>query len=154
MARLPKSIIKKYGISRRAWAVFRGSKKSKRRTTKARSYTMARRHRTHKKGSKSGGLFGGGFMNNALKILAGAAVAVVYEVFVSPMIPLSKTIKNILEFAIGLFVAVMPKMPMMIRAGGVALATINAFELIYPFIAGAKGGSSAPASGGVANGYI
>lgn len=38
MAKLPKSIIKKYGISKKAWSVFRG-KKSK----KARGPTMAKR---------------------------------------------------------------------------------------------------------------
>lgn len=36
MAKLPKSIIKKYGISKKAWSVFRGQKKSRRAPTMAR----------------------------------------------------------------------------------------------------------------------
>lgn len=50
MASLPKSIIKKYGITKKAWSVFRGSKSPKRVTT------MARKSRkTHsRKGNTSG----------------------------------------------------------------------------------------------------
>lgn len=44
MAKLPKSIIKKYGISKKAWQVFKsGSSKTK---TKTRSGTMARRKKS------------------------------------------------------------------------------------------------------------
>jgi len=39
MAKLPKSIIKKYGISKKAWAVFRGQSHSTKRTNK----TMAKK---------------------------------------------------------------------------------------------------------------
>lgn len=50
MAKLPKSIIRKHGISKKAWDVFRGK-----RTTKRRGSTMARRkkHYGRKKGSDS-----------------------------------------------------------------------------------------------------
>ena len=47
MARLPKSIIKKYGISAKAWAVFKGRKKTKPLTT------MAKRKRTRRVRSRS-----------------------------------------------------------------------------------------------------
>ena len=67
MAGLPRSIIKKYGVSKKAWAVFRGSKprsKSKR----VRGVRMAR------KGKKRS--FGGGltslFMPVAIGAVAGA----------------------------------------------------------------------------------
>ena len=97
---------------------------------------MARHKRGHKKSSGFG--FGG-----ALKILAGAAVAVVYEVFVSPMIPLSATIKNIVELVLGLFLMTLKGMPMIVRAGGAAIATINAYQLIFPLVSGmgAKSGT-------------
>lgn len=134
MARLPKSIIKKYGITRKAWAVFRGTRATKTRKTKSvktRSYTMAR----HKKHSKKSGK---GFMGKVMQIAIGAGVAALYEVFISPMIPLSRNVKNILELALGILLASMPRMPMAVRAGGAALATINAFEIIVPLISGAK----------------
>jgi hypothetical protein len=138
MARLPKSLIKKYGISKKAWAVFRGHKAhTTTRKTRVRSY-MAR-HKRHRKGS-FGGSKGFGF-GSALKIFAGAGVAVIYEVFVSPMIPLSATIKNIVEMVLGLFLMSMRGMPMIVRAGGAAIATINAFQLIYPLVAGMGGKS-------------
>jgi len=85
---------------------------------------------------KSGFSFG-----NITKILAGAALACVWEVFVSPMIPLDGMIKNVLELGIGIALASMSSMPTMIRAGGVALATINAYMLIQPYISGMGSGS-------------
>lgn len=49
MAKLPKSIIKKYGISKKAWSVFRGHKsKSKRRNT------MGKRKSYRRSGGSSG----------------------------------------------------------------------------------------------------
>ena len=96
---------------------------------------MARKkHYKHSSSSK------GGFMGKALQVLAGAAVAVLYEVFVSPYIPLTGMIKNIVELIVGIFLASSKKMPMIVRAGGMALATINAYELIAPLISniGAK----------------
>ena len=48
--RLPKSIIKKYGISKKAWAVFRGHKTTTRRVIKL----ARKRHRT----ARARGLFG------------------------------------------------------------------------------------------------
>jgi len=54
MARLPKNIIAKYGISKKAWQVFRstrGSKKTQTKTTKRTGATMARKHKGKSKGS-------------------------------------------------------------------------------------------------------
>lgn len=148
MAKLPKSIIKKYGISKKAWAVFRASKGTRisrrAKTTKSRGYaTMAR----HKKKRTAKGKQG--FFNKALQIALGAGVAAIYEVFVSPRIPLARNIKNIVELIIGLVVAVMPRLPVAVRAGGAALATINAFEIFVPLISG-MGGKSAPANANIA----
>jgi len=41
---LPKSIIKKYGISKKAWSVYRGRKKSKSRTTKSKTKRRKKRN--------------------------------------------------------------------------------------------------------------
>lgn len=136
MVNLPKALIKKYGISKKAWAVFRGRKlkvSSSKSKTK-RYYSMAKKKKkTYRKSNK-------GILSKALNILMGAAVAGVYEVLISPRIPLSRNIKNILEMVIGLIVAAMPKLPMAVRAGGAALATINAFEIVVPLIAGMSSG--------------
>ena len=130
MAKLPKSIIKKYGISKKAWSVFRGTKKTK---SISRGYKMAKKKK-YFKGMK------GGFLNKALQVVIGAGVAVLYEVYVSPLIfknfPMLASIKNILEMVLGVYLATSKKMPMPVRAGGLALATINAYELIAPFISG------------------
>jgi len=53
MAKLPKSIIKKYGISKKAWEIFRGHKTGTRGKTK-----MARKHKGKRSGSGSGNLMG------------------------------------------------------------------------------------------------
>jgi len=137
MVKLTKAIIKKYGISKKAWAIARGqrSSSSRRKTTKV--FNMARRKRTFGRKlfkSRSGKSKGGSFIGSAVKILAGTALAVAYEVFVSPMIPLSSKIKNIIELVIGIFIAVMPKMPMIVRGFGTALAVVNTYALIYPML--------------------
>jgi hypothetical protein len=153
MAKLPKSLIKKYGISKKAWAVFRGQKKSKSISkTQPKVKYMARRRKGGFKRFVSKAKSGFS-LNGALKILTGAAVAAAYEIFISPMIPLTSTIKNIVELVIGIVLMSMKGMPMIVRAGGAALATINAYQLVYPLIGGISGGSSG--SSVVANpGYL
>jgi len=126
MKKLPKAIIKKYGITKKAWQVFKSKKTIK---TKSRGLTTMAKKR------KSKSVKGNGLFNKALQVLAGAAVAGLYEVFISPMIPLSRNIKNIVEMVLGVILASSKKMPMAVRAGGMAIATINAFELFTPLIA-------------------
>lgn len=153
MARLPKSIIKKYGISKKAYAVFRSQRST---TTKRKNKihrgvkTMARRKHYRKSHKSSSGGFGFG---GALKILAGAGIAVVYEVFVSPLIPLDGMIKNIVELVLGLFLMTMKGMPMIVRAGGAAIATINAYQLIFPLLSGVGGTTTGNTSSPVYNGF-
>lgn len=126
-----------------------GEFKTKHRIKKYRSVThMARRRhygRKHSSHSKMGGFNLGG----ALKILAGAAIAAAYEIFVSPMIPLSSTVKNIVELVLGILLMTMKGMPIIVRAGGAALATINAYQLIYPLISGSGSGTSSLSYGGM-----
>lgn len=52
MAKLPKSIIKKYGISKKAWSVFRGQS----RTSSSSRGTMAKKTRSKKKYSSNSNL--------------------------------------------------------------------------------------------------
>jgi hypothetical protein len=103
---------------------------------------MARK-RYFKKARKA---FKKGFsLGNVLKILAGAAIAAVWEIFISPMIPLGATIKNIIELAIGVILMMIPRAPMIVKATGAAMATINAYALIYPLISGLGNGTSSGA---------
>lgn len=141
MAKLPKSIIKKYGISKKAWAVFRGQKKTTK--TATRGFKMAKKKYFGKGKGKN-------FLNKAMNVLIGAGVAALYEVFISPRIPLARNIKNILEMVIGIVLMVMPKMPLALRAGGAALATINAFEILVPLISNINNKATSK-SGSIAN---
>ena len=56
---------------------------------------MAKKRTSVKRRAKAGS------MKKVTAILAGASLAALYEVFVSPMIPLARNIKNILEILIG-----------------------------------------------------
>ena len=84
MAGLPRSIIKKYGVSKKAWAVYRGNKSgSTRSATKSRGASMAKRRSSRR--SSSGGFGGGklmtgfyrpsGMIASALQGIGAAAVA-------------------------------------------------------------------------------
>lgn len=107
-----------------------GQKNKKR---KYRGLKMAKKKKYSKKG-------GSNMMSKAFQVLAGAAVAIVYNVFVSPMIPLGNTIKNIIEIVLGIILASSKKMPMVVRAGGFAIATLNAYDLLLPYISGLNKG--------------
>jgi hypothetical protein len=62
MSGLPRSIIKKYGVSKKAWAVYRSSgATTKRATSSRRSGNMSRRFRTRSR-CRSGGI--GGIFNS------------------------------------------------------------------------------------------
>lgn len=147
MVKLSRAIIKKYGISKKAWAVARGQRATSSKKIKTYSggkYKMAKRRYKAKNRAKSKSGFG-----SIIKIVIGAGVAAVYEVFVSPMIPLSRNVKNILELAIGVLLMSMKRLPMAVRAGGAALATINAFEIIVPLLS--RGKASVSSGGGLAS---
>ena len=88
MAKLPKSIIKKYGITKKAWAVFRGQKSTRKTTvTKRRGGTRRRVvHRIKSAGRRYGGrargLLGGIAGGLTLKNVAfGTAGLIVTERF-------------------------------------------------------------------------
>jgi hypothetical protein len=125
---------------KRGWAAYNRSKKGSR--SKIRGVSkMARRKRYSKKRSyhRSGGFSMGG----VTKILIGAGIAALYEVYVSPMIPIGGFIKNVAELTFGLLLMAMPRLPMPVKAFGTALAIINAYSLIVSYL---------PSGGSVASG--
>lgn len=131
MAGLPRKYAK-MGF-KRGWAAFNRTKRKKR-TVKTWSVSkMARRRksgfRKFYRRAKSSMPFG-----NITKVLIGAGLAALYEVFVSPMLPIANgMLKNIVELALGVFLAA-GRFPMPIKAFGAALATINAFTLVMNFL--------------------
>jgi hypothetical protein len=101
MAKLPKSIIKKYGISKKAWAVFRGNKRT---TTKIKvrgHRNMARhRYRSYHRRKSTGGKFMTGLIKPS-GIIAGAVLglgAAALSEYVPVNIPYKQTIA---AFAVG-----------------------------------------------------
>ena len=98
MGKLPKSIIQKYGISKKAWAVFRGQKR-----TTNRGVSVARRIRTRHTRSRKG--FGGGSMMNGMfkpSGILGAAVLGVGAALLSGYIPVNIPYKpTIAGFLVG-----------------------------------------------------
>jgi len=98
MGKLPKSIIQKYGISKKAWAVFRGQSR-----TTTRGESVARRSRVrHSRSRKS---FGGGSMMSGMfkpSGILGAAVLGVGAALLSGYIPVNIPYKaTIAGFLVG-----------------------------------------------------
>ena len=100
MAKLPKSIIRKYGISKKAWSVFRGEKK----TTNRRVSSMARRGFRRSRSRGSGGLGGGKLMNGLYRPqgIIGQALTGVGAGYASNLIPVNIPYKStIAAFVVG-----------------------------------------------------
>jgi len=55
MARLPKSIIKKYGITKKAWSVFRGRRKSRPKKVKTKRRSVRKLVRRYRRKRRGGG---------------------------------------------------------------------------------------------------
>jgi len=132
MAGLPRKYAK-MGF-KRGWAAYNRSKKP-RRKSKSRTQVkhMARRKRfsfrkAYRKAKK------GFTLGNITKILVGAGLAAMYEIYLSPMLPIGNgMMKNIVEFFVGVMLMVYGRW-MPVKAFGAALATINAYSLIAGFI--------------------
>ena len=81
MAHLPKSLIKKYGISKKAWSVFRSGRSTAHRAVAHRKVhskrvvSMARRYGRRTRHRSSG--FGGGLGSWIMPLIVGGAVAAV-----------------------------------------------------------------------------
>jgi hypothetical protein len=118
MAKLPKHLIKKYGISKKAWAVFRSGKSSSTR----RVSTMAKKRYSTKRRSK-----GSAFPTE----LRGVIGAIAYESLISPMIPLNESAKSLVELGAGFMFR---KKGGWIGSTAKTLLILNAFQLGRGFI--------------------
>lgn len=130
---------------KKGWRLFK-AKRHKVKTTvshsksKRRIYTMARRHKKRSKKSM-GGM--GNIFSKVMNIGIGALGAVAWEMWVSPLIPIGGMVKNLIEIVVGIVLAGMRGMPSMVRSGGIALATINAYQIIASFMSGTTSSESA-----------
>ena len=115
MAGLPKKYAK-MGF-KKGWKAYKKTRSVK--TTTKRSRTMAKKSYRRK---SSTSIFGK--LNSPLM---GAAGVVAYESFISPMIPLQGTAKDMLELVGGLYLS---KKQGFIGATGKSLVTINAYQLV------------------------
>jgi len=123
--KLSKAVIKKYGISKKAWAVQRGMSGKKRISSSIRKIKKTRRVRTmakKKSYKRSTSIFGK--LNTPLM---GSAGVIAYESFISPMIPLQGVAKDMLELVGGLYLS---KKKGFIGATGKTLVTLNAYQLL------------------------
>jgi hypothetical protein len=131
MTGLPKNIIKKYGVSKKAWAVFRGTKRKSRSKTK-KVYSMAKRRR--KSVSRKSGLTGimGGIVGTAI----GVGGYILFETMVEPYLLKMANISNPLivnlaELGIGLFLA---RKSGVVGQVGKAAIIINIYQILYPML--------------------
>jgi len=115
MAGLPKKYAK-MGF-KKGWKAYKKTRSVK--ITTKRSRTMAKKSYRRK---SSTSIFGK--LNSPLM---GAAGVVAYESFISPMIPLQGTAKDMLELVGGLYLS---KKQGFIGATGKSLVTINAYQLV------------------------
>lgn len=100
-----------------------GYKRKKRRGAR----TMAKR-KSYRRSSGMKGILG-----NLTPALMGSAGVVAYESFLSPMIPLQGTAKDLLELALGAWLS---KKSGFIGHTGKAMLTINAYQLVSNLLAG------------------
>jgi len=137
MAGLPKKYAK-MGF-KRGWRMFKASKRGRSRvlrtsTKKKGGSTMARRRRYAKK--KSYRRSKSNVMGSVTKHVIGAALALGFETFISPMIPVAGMMKNFVELIIGVALMTMRGVPSIAKSGGVALVIINAYQIIGEFVGG------------------
>jgi hypothetical protein len=123
---------------KRGWALFKRKKPAYRKSKQIKVQHMARRKRYFK---RSNGMKGFSF-GKIFDVVIGAASAALYEAYISPFIPLSGMIKNLLEMVAGIFLATSRGMPKMVRSFGTALAIVNAYALIAPYFSGSSSSSN------------
>lgn len=148
MTGLPSSIIKKYGVSKKAWAVFRGQKRSRSRnkgmtgyqeakqlnylSKKYRGTSMVKRRRkstAFKSGIK-------GIMGGIVGKIVGVGGYILFETYVEPKLLsmaniADPTIINIAELGAGLWLS---RKSGIVGEIGKAAVTINAYQLLYPIL--------------------
>jgi hypothetical protein len=149
MAKLPKSIIKKYGISKKAWAVFRGSSASRGKTTMAkRRYGFARKARRFARRSTNMS----SPMGTILPAFVYGAARPALSSLVSPLtskIPFGNYADELVLGLGGYFMA--KKGSGMIRDAGKAILTVEAASLGAQTVGPMLNGMTATVSGNSSN---
>jgi len=141
MTGLPKSIIKKYGVTRKAWQVFRSGRQASPHKSKSRgSYHMAKRRHVFRR-------IGKGVMNKLSNPITGAIAVIGYKSFIEPMIPVSGLMKDIAGIGIGAYAS--NSRNAWFREGGKALMYISAYNAGSALASGMLGigGGAASATG-------
>jgi len=137
--KLSRSIIKRYGISKKAWAVARagthkaktGAVKMAKRRSRVR-YIRSKRSSHRRSGSS-------GILGKVANPMIGAVGVVAYEKWISPMIPLNPMVKNLAEIGIGAYAS---NKGGVIGASGQSLLAISSYKLVNQLIGGTITGSS------------
>lgn len=133
---LPRGIIKKYGVSKKAWAVYRGTKPK----TKTRSVNMARRFKISRKTRRGFRNITSG-KNELVNLAVGIGGAFVYEKYISPMIPIAdNTAHTAIDIAAG-YLLYKQKHPMLKEVGR-SIVIVNGFSLISGLMSGTSNGST------------
>jgi len=91
-------------------------------------------------------------MQQITKIVAGASIVGLYEVFISPRIPLQRNIKNMLELLIGAIL--LSQRNTYMKSAGIALIAINTFEIVVPLIRNIGGGKALAVNNGGVDAYL
>jgi len=146
--KLSKDLIKKYGISKKAWAIQRGRSGKRSSSTKKRSRSKSRSYKTTKRKvnymakkksyRKTKSLFGA--LQNPIM---GAVGVVGYESLISPMIPVQGVAKDIIELMVGAWAS---KKRGILGATGKSLVVLNSYQLVQGIVGnklqGLMGGNS------------
>jgi len=145
---LPKSIIKKFGISKKAWEFFRGTKPLKARKAKSDQIKMAKRRRYYRPATRvkhaarrAKGMFSGLGRGLSIKSLAAGTVGLILTERYQPFGGIYKPAID--KMAIGL---VSP----MIGMDNQDMLTVGVKEGLAKFVGGYLGGGAAASTNGSA----
>jgi len=145
MGKLPKAIIRKYGISKKAWSVYRGSKTKKRKSSRRKTSVKRRTHTMAKRRKGSYRRKATNMLGKLNKPVVGAAAMIAYDRFVSPMIPIQGMSKDIAELGIGMMLSGQ-RMPIL-KSMGNTMLVLNTYQIVSRLTAGI-GGAGTPAATG------
>jgi hypothetical protein len=150
MTGLPRAIIKKYGVSKKAWSVFRRSKKSRRTISKPVKFKRLTSMR-HKRTSKRGFFSKAKSSINTNGLIMGAAAVAVVEPFidqaVSKISSFAPLPANIIKAGVGWFAA--KNSNKLIKGTGLALLVLGVHDTVSSYTRG----SAVSASSNYAQGY-
>ncbi len=113
---------------KRGWKAYKSRSKAVssriKRIKSNKKINMPRRRKKRYSRKRSKGVFGTGLIWNTI---LGAGTYVVYDSFVSPLIPVSGTLKNVVEFGLGLMLS---RQRGFIGAFGKTAVVVNAVQLM------------------------